>query len=392
MPKNINNNKLQLVFEIRSRYGRDLLFSFVQGLRNAVIAFPQYYTASNGYGITINSNTKLDLWVDDYTPDGNDPTWKEGEDSKVNLDFDIINFYPSSQYYRDWTWKRVTKDAEFVSTLDYSVKMIKRMFVTFLLKNAFTTLADPCKEYTDYGGARLNKIDIPFFHDYIEDDEHHIEDVDFMKLEINKTEKMGYTDFENYFKDDDQEKKLMIDCPTHPAYGHKRGKIIELIAFIYVIKGLPREMFIEKYGKFSRYWDKVTGGVKDVFLTTAVNDSNEEIQSLYRKLVKAWKDKVAAVQTDINALEKTIAEERKKFKETIEAEFERTVIDPIKQKQVDCLNKCKAEKDGVVQNIRTEIKKCKARMMEDVQKNVSIQKLLHISKDTLKIRRDEFTF
>jgi NAD-dependent DNA ligase len=134
-----------------------------------------------------------------------------------------------------------------------------------------------------------------------------------------------------------------------------------------------REDFVGKYGeKYGRYWDKVTGGHVDVFLTNAAIEANKEIETLYNNLVKEWRKNIPIAQKDIDDLEKKIAAERKQFRETIQAEFERTVIDPLKELQQKRVEKCKADKAVAVEDLRTKIKKCKSEMLE-VAKHVTIK-------------------
>ena len=65
-------------------------------------------------------------------------------------------------------------------------------------------------------------------------------------------------------------------------------KMIEIIALCYRIKGLPKELFIEKFkdalgNRAENYWNKVVGENRDAFLESAVKDAEQKLEKLYQK-------------------------------------------------------------------------------------------------------------
>ena len=371
-----------LILNITSKFGREILRELTECLDYSVVQYkPTAATVNNerGYGIRFDSVSLEDK-----------DTWKVGDPSKVYLKYYFVTYYPNPWHRNQYSWK-YDVSADTIATFDQSPTMLKQILITTLVRSAFTNERVGIS-FASYSGGRYNKIDIPALHHYIEDDEHHFEDLDFLNIEINRTKNMHDGDFNSYFKDGVQEKLLLIDCPINTRKSATKAKAIEIIAFIYALKGLSKEFFIEKYGnQFARYWDKAGACAADVFLTTAANEANDEIEKLYDELLHKWNIRVEAAQIDINNLEKEIADKRSEFDRTIKAEFERTVIDPLKQKQKECIEKCKDEKPAAVENLRDEIKKCKAAMQEDIQKKVQIQSLLHIPKKDIKIRNETFT-
>lgn len=372
----------RLILNITSKFGREILKELIDCLDYSVVQYkPTAATVNNEKGYAIR--------FDDISLEDKD-TWKVGDPSKVYLKYYFVTYHPDQWHKNQYGWT-YNVSADTVATFDQSPTMLKQIFITTLVRSAFTNKRVGLS-FSSHSGGRYNKIDIPALHHYIEDDEHHFENLDFLNIEINKTEDMHDGDFNNYFKDGVQEKKLLIDCPINTKKSAVKARAIEIIAFIYALKGLPKEFFIEKYGDhFARYWDKAGACAADVFLTTAANAANDEITKLYDELLTKWDIRVQAAQTDIDNLEKEIADKRREFDITIRAEFERTVIDPIKQKQKECVEKCRDEKPAAVENLRDEIKKCKAAMQEDVQKKVQIQSLLYIPKKDIKIRNETFT-
>lgn len=391
-----NSETIEITFDITSKFGRSLLRTLLYNIRGTTVQYkptPETFLENHSLGIYFSVAELID---DD------DKYWQVGDGCKATFEYKFKRIRQDG-YNSKWDpetedWIKVPSytsysldSKEDVSTLDVSPTIFRQMLVETLIRTAFTNdfVNVDC---SDYGGEKINKIIIPELNRYIESDEHRIEDINMMELDIQKTDDMFPTDFNNYFKDGIQEKKIPIDCPIHTARDAVHAKIVEVFAFAYALKGLTREDFVGKYGeKYGRYWDKVTGGHVDVFLTNAAIEANKEIETLYNNLVKEWRKNIPIAQKDIDDLEKKIAAERKQFRETIQAEFERTVIDPLKELQQKRVEQCKADKAVAVENLRTEIKKCKGEMLEDIQKKVPIQKLLHISKDELKIRGVEFT-
>ena len=392
-----NSGKIiEITFDIASKFGRSLLRTLLYNIYGSTVQYkptPETFLENHCLGIYFDEAKLID---------NTDKYWQVGDGCKASFEYEFKRIRQDG-YDRQWDpetkdWIKVPSYTSYgldrkedISALDVSPTIFRQMLIETLIRTALTDdfVNVDCSEY---GGAKINKIIIPELNRYIESDEHRIEDINMMELDIQKTDDMFPTDFNNYFKDGIQEKKLLIDCPIHTARNSVHANVIEVFAFAYALKGLTREDFVGKYGeKFGRYWDKVTGGHVDVFLTNAAIEANKEIETLYSNLVKEWRKKIPIAQKDIDNLEKKIAAERKQFKETIQAEFERTVIDPLKELQQKRVEQCKADKDVAVENLRTEIKKCKGGMLEDIQKKVPIQGMLHISKDKLKIRGVEFT-
>lgn len=387
---------IEITFDIASKFGRSLLRTLLNNIRCTTVQYkstPETFLENNSLAIYFSVSELID---------NDDKYWQVGDGCKARFGYKF-NRIRQDGYRSQWDpetedWIRVPsymgysiEDKEDVSALDVSPMIFRRMLIETLIRTAFTNdfVNVDC---SDHGGAKINKIIIPELNRYIESDEHRIEDINMMELDIQKTNDMFPTDFNNYFKDGIQEKKILIDCPINTARDAVHAKIVEVFALAYALKGLTREDFVGKYGeKYGRYWDKVTGGHVDVFLTNAAIEANKEIETLYNNLVEEWRKKIPIAQKDINDLEKKITAERKQFRETIQAEFERTVIDPLRELQKKRVEQCKADKAVAVENLRTEIKKYKSEMLEDVQKKVPIQKLLHISKDELKIQGVEFT-
>lgn len=180
--------------------------------------------------------------------------------------------------------------------------------------------------------------------------------------------------------------QLVTICPPTFNYIAQSdwAKMIEIIALCYRIKGLPKELFIEKFkdalgNRAEKYWNKVVGENRDAFLDNAVKDAERELEKLYRQKRAPWMLLIDELEKNIKDIDAVIQE---KFNE-----FHETVIGPLVQQQRDLIYELRRKKkEPLEQELKRAMKQAKDELHPDVQKRVSIQKYLGFKRQTVNLK------
>lgn len=179
--------------------------------------------------------------------------------------------------------------------------------------------------------------------------------------------------------------QLVTICPPTFNYIAQSdwAKMIEIIALCYRIKGLSKELFIEKFkgalgNRAEKYWNKVVGENRDAFLDIAVKDAERELEKLYQQEQAPRMLLIDELRKKVKDIDAVIQE---KFNE-----FSETVIAPLVQQQKELIYELKRKEEPLEQELRHAMKQAKDELHPDVQKRVSIQKYLGFKRQTVNLK------
>lgn len=151
---------------------------------------------------------------------------------------------------------------------------------------------------------------------------------------------------------------------------YEYARMIEIIALCYMIKGLSKDLFLEKFknvlgNRAEKYWDNIAGKQEDPFLAAATDDAIKGLNLLYNQKRELWSNRIEEVKEQIVNIKDEIQDEYDKFYNN--------VIKPLLAKQVKLVDELQQEKGAYAEDLKSSIKQYKSKLLPDVQKNVNIQ-------------------
>ncbi len=273
----------------------------------------------------------------------------EDELLKCMLSYDV-SFKVKGEYYLQDAPKKVTEK----HIIDENE--VKNIIITSLIHSACATehkwLLDSDEPNRNRGPIKIKELN-----DYYEGhSSFSLEDIDFVSLMTNQ-QLVAFV-------------PPVFNSVFNSIKKYDYARMIEIIALCYMIKGLSKDLFLEKFkgalgNRAEKYWDNIAGRQEDPFMAAATDDAIRGLNLLYNKKQERWSNRIEEVKEQIVSIKDEIEDEYDKFYNK--------VVKPLLAKQVKLVDELRQEKGTYAEDLKSSVKQYKSELPLDVQKNVPIQ-------------------